>query len=197
MIRAVPQPTICLMERSCSCGGSNENCIWCNGRGSVGVGGPHTGLSAKNEVAAVDRQRPPYGVPLVYCEPRTQTEPLTTVKVQPRTEVKDEAYTAHELPLVARAGHTKFPKYRTPTSPRWERCSKCQALVVSGKMDDHNWRLHGGAWPGNLSNKVKGIHPCPPGLTPCGVCSSPVRPDRLEAHMKRVHGGAVPSGGLA
>lgn len=198
MIQARPRPYNLVMERPCSCGGSNENCKWCNGSGSVPVieGGPTVDWptvikpAAVKRVSGAKRRRSPYtGVPLVHPV-RTQTKPITVSQAAPRADVRVEAGPVRELPLVARAGQTRFPKYRTPSGHQYERCGKCQMLVFAGKMADHDAGYHGGPWPGNRSSKSSKQRPrCPPGLTPCGVCGSPVRPDRLEAHLNRVHGG--------
>lgn len=156
------------MSRPCVCGGSNENCRYCNGRGEI----PDrlaTALVSHTYLPGKTRGR---------RKSKTQRKMEVDVEVR-KLEGRLERLRA---PVAAPARTlTSLPSRLVP-------CPKgCGAQMRPKKVDRHIQVVHAVIPDGervkagapNLSKTACGF---------CSVCKVRVRSDRLNRHMSKVHG---------
>ena len=153
------------MSKPCSCGGSNENCMYCYGRGFVGAASPEA--TSRDPVRNSDRRnagtaRVP-GNPSVKC-------PVCDF----RGSLND--FTRH---FAERHGTGRRQPNRLRFAvviPEQVCCLLCRNVIATSKFERHMRRSH----PAGL-----GTHRHPVSEAVCKLCGARVRTSRLDRHMRK------------
>jgi hypothetical protein len=168
------------MSRSCVCGGSNENCRYCNGLGSI----PDSLANAITIHSYLPEAQK------VHVGGKKQ--PSRFISSKPAGLTKWEARWAKLKRLRANIfgeqKHSPIPAPAAPPTAHWVLCPKgCGAKLNKRDVDQHLRQAHKPAPVREQQARV--IRPTGSKLVLefCPVCRARVRTDRLDRHLRKVH----------
>ena len=167
------------MSRPCVCGGSNENCRYCSGRGEIPdrlanalTVHSHQPESQKVHVGGTERvaawgaMKPTFRRKLGALLARFLNPSSTAVRKPPPSPV----------PLADLPDH------------KWVLCPKgCGSHLRPDEVHRHLEQQHVFVPPRKKQRRTKAALPIGSGLVECQVCGNRVRSDRLNRHLRKVH----------
>ena len=157
------------MSRPCVCGGSNENCRYCNGRGEI-----RDGLAT---ALTIHSQRPEYKKVNAVRKEKTKVTGQVHRKSEGGRELGDQA--------------TKFDRSssltlrnQALTSPSLIACPRgCGARLNAKKVDKHLRKVH--RVERYTALPTAGGRTISPALKACPFCTAQVQ--KLDRHIRKVH----------
>ena len=164
-------------QRPCSCGGSNENCTHCYGRGFIEGGRAFLASRGKRRKRGASQSTSQAFVPLTRAQD-VVTRAQDVVKC-PACEFKGSAddFTMH---FALQHGSKGRRRRRTqlPTGCVAAK-NKRKTTAANPRLDSSSPRLPKSVGP--MRSRAATVHP----MKSCPLCSSKVREDRLQKHMSR------------
>ena len=167
------------MSRPCVCGGSNENCRYCNGLGSIPDGLAnaitiHSYLPEAQKVHAGGRKPGSY-IP-------------TRAAGHSKWEARWARLKRLRATIFGQQTPSSTPAPSAPPAAHWVLCPKgCGAKLKKSDVDQHLRQAHKSA-PIKVQ-EPRAIQPTgsKSQLEFCPVCGTRVRSDRLNRHLRKVH----------
>lgn len=161
--------TFYFMGRPCVCGGNNESCRYCNGRGEI---------ADEFANALIAHSQSPKKTRGVHKSKRERDMDLAV-------ELRERERRLERLRGPAAAPATRLNLMTSGLV----RCPKgCGAQMRPCHVERHVQRVH----TSPPSNQAWAAAPRSPRLGVCTICKVRVRSDRLKRHMRNVHGNRSP-----
>jgi hypothetical protein len=158
------------MSRPCVCGGSNENCRYCNGLGSI-PDNLSDALTVHTHLPESKR---------IHID---ETEPLPGW----RTLSFRDRLAALIAMLTKKDDSVSAPKDNRPDH-HWVLCPKgCGARLRPDEVQRHLGASHPFIPPKDRRNRTALVNGSKLVFNVCPVCNARIRGDRLNRHLKKVH----------
>lgn len=157
------------MPKPCSCGGSNENCMHCYGRGFIGGSGQGYNVGGHGAGRAIRRGK-------------RNKKSARPVKTSSATKVLSCPLCNFKGPTLALAHHYEICRERKQGEVC---CLTCHKVIEGSEAEQHLANAHTST--AHSSTTGHGASPQSRKLTACSICGSRVRHDRIGRHKRRVH----------